>query len=60
MIKAMTTKKHLRSYAAEFASKGGKARAKALSPEQRSEIAKRGGEAFKQRREAKKRTKGGK
>lgn len=37
----MTMTKSKKSYAAEFASKGGKARAKALSPERRKEIARK-------------------
>jgi general stress protein YciG len=43
-------KRTMKDYAAEFARKGGKARAKALSPERRKEIARQGAAASAKKR----------
>jgi general stress protein YciG len=42
---AKTKKELAKEYAVEFARKGGKARAKALTPEQRKEISRKGNAA---------------
>jgi general stress protein YciG len=44
----------LRSIAAQLGSRGGEKRAKNLTPEQRREIAKLGGQAFKEKMEKRK------
>lgn len=46
-MKDKTKQKILKEHYAKIASKGGKARAKKLSPERRSEIASMGGKAHK-------------
>lgn len=47
----MADNKQLSSIAAQLGSRGGKQRAKNLSKEQRREIAKKGGQAFKKKME---------
>jgi len=50
----MARKRDLQSIAAQLGSRGGKQRAKNLTAEQRHEIAKQGGLAFKKKMEARK------